>query len=83
MTITHLFIAWTLFGVLLVWIVVFAFLALRPEAQKRLVKRAETPFSTTVAPSMARASLAQSHTSSSVNTQVREQASNVEVASLV
>lgn len=34
MTFTHLFIIWTLLGVLLVWILLFAFLALRPEKEE-------------------------------------------------
>ncbi len=33
-TLTHLFIIWTLLGVLLVWIVLFVFLALRPDREK-------------------------------------------------
>ncbi len=34
MTFTHLFIIWTLLGVLLLWILLFAFLALRPDKEK-------------------------------------------------
>ena len=34
MTFTHLFIIWTLLSVLLVWIFLFAFLALRPDKER-------------------------------------------------
>jgi len=34
MTFTHLLIIWTLLGALLIWILLFAFLALRPDMEK-------------------------------------------------
>ena len=63
MTVTHLCIAWTLFGALLVWILLFAFLALRPEAKKHVATVEETFYSTTListpAPTMVHVSIAQ------------------------
>ncbi len=42
MTFTHLLIIWTLLSVLLVWILLFAFLSLRPDV-KKTVEVAEEP----------------------------------------
>ncbi len=42
MTFTHLLIIWTLLSVLLVWILLFLFLSLRPDA-KKVVEVAEEP----------------------------------------
>ncbi len=42
MTVTHLLIIWTLLGVLLVWILLFAFLSLHPDV-KKTVEVAEEP----------------------------------------
>ncbi len=46
MTFTHLLIIWTLLSVLLVWILLFAFLALRPEVEDtaEMVKEPDTLF---------------------------------------
>ena len=41
-TFTHLLIIWTLLGVLLVWILLFAFLSLRPDT-KKMSEVAEEP----------------------------------------
>ncbi len=71
LTVTHLCIAWTLFGALLVWILLFAFLALRPEAKKDVTTAEETFYSTTLTstalPAMAHMSIAQPPAPSSVH----------------
>ena len=77
MTITHLFIAGTLFGILLIWIFLFALLALRPEAKTRVVEPAiDTAVTqstqTTPAPIL-----------SSVDTRIFEEQSGVEVAQVI
>ena len=70
-TVTHLCIAWTLFGALLVWILLFAFLALRPET-KQEIKTVENTFysstsSTSTPPVMARVAVAQPAMASSAH----------------
>ncbi len=71
MTITHLCIAWTLLGVLLIWILLFAFLALRPEAKKDVETVEETFYrassTSTAPPAIAHMSVAQSLTPSPVH----------------
>ena len=80
MTTTHLFIAGTLFGILLIWIFLFALLALRPEAKTRVVEPA-TDISVTQA---TRTTLATpTPLVSSVDTNIFEEQSGVEVAQVV
>ncbi len=85
MTFTHLLIIWTLLSVLLVWILLFAFLALRPERDKKAKRIEKASYSTalmsTTSSQKTNVSIAQPALSSSLNTQVYETAS--EVAPLV
>ncbi len=81
MTFTHLLIIWTLLSVLLVWILLFAFLALRPERDKKEKRIEKASYSTalmsTTSSQKTNVSIAQPALSSSVNTQVYETASEV------
>ncbi len=77
MTITHLFIAGTLFGILLLWILLFASLALRPEAKTR-VEEPATNTSVVQSTPTTPASVV-----STVETHIFEEQGNVEVAQAV
>ncbi|GAC1430745.1 MAG: hypothetical protein NVSMB54_24610 [Ktedonobacteraceae bacterium] len=74
MTFTHLLIIWTLLGVLLVWLLLFAFLALRPDAEKMDKEVDELGYTTVflhqTSPSVTH--VAQSAIPSSINAQVYE-----------
>ncbi|GAC1393827.1 MAG: hypothetical protein NVS4B11_23540 [Ktedonobacteraceae bacterium] len=84
---THLFIAWTLFGVLLVWIVLFTFLALHSEAESRGEEVEETSSSASLTkvgvPPTSHTSIAQPSTLSPANAHSYENTGSVEVAPLV
>jgi len=82
MTSIHLFIAGTLFGVLLLWIFLFALLALRPEAKK---KAAKLSYDTSPAQPIETNSLpvVQPTPSSPLHPNIYEETNKVEVAHLV
>jgi len=81
MTSTHLFIAGTLFGVLLLWIFLFALLALRPDAKK---KAAEPSYDTSLSqPIVTKPLSVVQPMSSPLHSHIYEETNKVEVAHLV
>ncbi len=80
MTTTHLFIAGTLFGILLIWIFLFALLALRPEAKTRVVEPAT---GTAITQTTRTTPTAPAPVVSSIDTHMFEEQSGVEVAQVV
>jgi hypothetical protein len=77
MTTTHLFIAGTLFSILLIWIFLFALLALRPEAKTRVEEPTPNTLIVQSTPTTPASVV------STVDTHIFEEQSNVEVAQAV
>ncbi len=84
MTSIHLFIAGTLFGVLLLWIFLFAFLALRPEAKKKTAEPSYNTSNTSQSqPTVTKSLAVVQPTSSPLHPHIYEETNKVEVAHLV
>ncbi len=83
MIFTHFFIAWTLFGVLLIWIFLFGLLALRPKVEKKVEETSHnSSLALATAPEIVRTSTAQVQKTTLVNIHIHEETASVEAVPL-